>query len=311
MSLTKKLVSEDEENLINTEQQYESSDSSTVDDNKDLDDDESVSQSVIVDNEQKIPPTTEDQDTGDVKRRKLSDDYPAQTTFKREEETPIDVINEVFLRSSYPLNKTMEKNVTVGMFEVLNFLPGVMINHHGKHLLFTKDYWNFFCQHTGDLEKNIFEKASGKKTRFRIPGSDIEIDNFKIYGKQYVRLRDYAQNDVKVLLTADELYLLIGVSYPISKYLMQLSQSEFFIRNFLIDTLHFRPLVPLTYTAVDPIIYNRLAEEVEFARYFRNLQREISSLNELMPQASLPPPNEAETSQQPKQDDSTLNETLV
>ena len=49
-----------------------------------------------------------------------------------DEEEPLNVTTGIFLRAMYPLNETMDKTITVGVFKSLNFKPAVLINQCGK-----------------------------------------------------------------------------------------------------------------------------------------------------------------------------------
>lgn len=203
---------------------------------------------------------------------------------RRSEGESLDILTGVYLRIFYPLTKCMAKNIIVGIFEALEYLPGVLINHYGKHILFNMDTWLHFINNINDFEKHLMEKVSGKKTRIRIKDSDIEVDNLKIYGKQYIRLRDFSQHDEKVLLTTDEFYMLNGVSHAVNRYLYQLSLNKSFIQQYLTDAFHNNPLREPIYDSIDSSILNRLPQEVTSHRYVKQFAELLGELAYTQPE---------------------------
>lgn len=203
---------------------------------------------------------------------------PIKVSRRGDNET-LDVLSGIYLSIFYPLTKCMAKNIIVGVFEALGYLPGVLINHYGKHVLFTMDTWMHFINNVNDFEKHLLEKVSGKKTRIRIKDSDIEVDNLKIYGKQYIRLKDFSQHDEKVLLTTDEFYVLNGVSHAINRYLQQLSLNGSYVQKYLIDVIHNNPSVEPVYDDIDSSILNRLPQEVTSHRYVKQFAELLGELS--------------------------------
>lgn len=182
----------------------------------------------------------------------------------RDEEAAIDTVCGVFLRSVYPLDKQFIKSVTVGVFEILDCSPGVMINHFGKTVLFGDKSWGYFTECLDVLDSNLTNNQSGKKTRLMIPGSEIEIDNMKIYGKIYIRIRDGNQQEDKVLITKDEFYVLKALSSPVKRYLDQLKKCEDVVKEYLNRTLSNEVFSShIVFGDLDTYIVNRLPQEVQ------------------------------------------------
>lgn len=205
------------------------------------------------------------------------------------DEQNVDVILDVFVRSMYPLNSNMDKSVTVGVFKSLDFNPAVLINHSGKaSLLFTIDVWDKFTKYISIIESYLYNKLSGRKTAIGFDDSNLEIDNIRLRGTQYVRFRDLSKHNKKILLTLEEFQVLSNLTPVIIRYMQQLTTCGPIIFDYLNSSVNTNPAPPLIYGPVDHSLYNRLPQEVAFYRrtgfFFNKLRSEevkVSPANEL------------------------------
>lgn len=193
---------------------------------------------------------------------------------KREEhEETKDILTGVYVRVVYPLNKIMDKTVTVGVFRSQNFTPGVLINHCGKSsLLFTIDLWNILIQYSVVIETYLFNRLTGKKTKLGFEKSDIEVDNIRIKGIQYVRLRDVTKHLSKILLSPEEFHNLAALAPVVARYLDQLVTYGPVLTHYLSATVQQEPDVRLSCGPIDPSFYNRLPHEVQA---FRSIEQKL------------------------------------
>jgi hypothetical protein len=195
------------------------------------------------------------------------------------DEENMDVILNVFLRSMYPLNLNMDKTITVGVFKSLDFNPGVLINHSGKaSLLLTIDMWDKFTKYISIIEAYLYNNLTGRKTTIGFDDSDLEIDNIRLRGTQFVRFRDLSKHNKKILLTLEEFQVLSNLTPVIIRYMQQLVTYGPIIFDYLNSSVNTNPVVPLIYGPIDPSIYNRLPQEVSFYRktrfFFNKLRSE-------------------------------------
>lgn len=183
------------------------------------------------------------------------------------QEQNMDVILDVFLRSMYPLNLNMDKTITVGVFKSLDFNPAVLINHCGKaSLLLTIDMWDRFTKYVSIIEAYLYNSLTGRKTAIGFDDSDLEIDNIRLRGTQFVRFRDLSKHNKKILLTLEEFQVLSNLTPVLSRYIQQLVTYGPLIFDYLNSSVKTNPVVPLIYGPIDHSIYNRLPQEVSFYR---------------------------------------------
>lgn len=180
--------------------------------------------------------------------------------------TTVQLYTEIFLKIVYPLAGFMEKNILVGVFKSLDFMPGVLLNHTGKSILFNESAWNSFTKHMGLIECYMQNKVCGKKTSIRLSSSDIEVENIKFRNGHCIRFRNLSKHDDKVVLSGEEFFTMINVVPAINRYVRQLWFSSSVIKDYLVDTVNVQPNSPLLYGPVDTSIYNRLPQEVNFYR---------------------------------------------
>lgn len=183
------------------------------------------------------------------------------------DEQNMNVMFDVFLRAMYPLNLNMDKTITVGVFKSLNFNPAVLINHCGKaSLLLTIDMWDKFTRHISIIEAYLYNNLTGRKTAIGFEDSDLEIDNIRLRGTQFVRFRDLSKHNKKILLTLEEFQVLSNLTPVIIRYMQQLVTYAPLIFDYLNSSVNTNPVVPLIYGPIDHSIYNRLPQEVSFYR---------------------------------------------
>lgn len=214
-------------------------------------------------------------DGKDQRKRKRCD--------QENDEQNMDVILDVFLRTMYPLNSNMDKTITVGVFKSLNFNPAVIINHCGKaSLLLTIDMWDKFTKHVSIIEAYLYNSLTGRKTAIGFNDSDLEIDNIRLRGTQFVRFRDLSEHNKKILLTLEEFQVLSNLTPVIIRYIQQLVAYGPLIFDYLNSSVNTNPVVPLIYGPIDHSIYNRLPQEVSFYRrtgfFFHKLRSEGSKI---------------------------------
>lgn len=181
----------------------------------------------------------------------------------KEDEDTFDLTINIFLRSMYPLNENMDKTVTVGIFKSLNFKPAVLLNQCGKSsLLLAAHTWDRFTKYISIIEAYLYNNLSGKKTAIGFDDSDIEVDNIRLRGVQYVRFRDLSKHNKKILLTFEEFHVLSSLTPAIVRYIEQLVAYSPIIIDYLNSSINKNPGVPLIYGPIDNSIYNRLPQEV-------------------------------------------------
>lgn len=177
------------------------------------------------------------------------------------------VLLDVFLRAMYPLNDSMDKTITVGVFKSLNFKPAVLLNQCGKScFLFTAEMWDKLTKFLSIIEAYLYNKITGRKTAIGFDNADLEIDSIRLRGQQYIRFRDMSKHNRKILLTFEEFQVLSNLTPVIIRYLQQLITYSPIISDYLYISVHSDPVVPLIYGPVDHSIYNRLPQEVSFYR---------------------------------------------
>lgn len=198
-----------------------------------------------------------------------------------------DVLLDVFLRLMYPLSLNMDKTITVGVFKSLDFNPAVLINHCGKtSLLLSIDMWDKFTKHSSIIEAYLYNNLTGRKTAIGFDDSDLEIDNIRLRGTQFVRFRDLSKHNKKILLTLEEFQVLSNLTPIINRYMQQLVTFGPVIFDSLNTSINTNPVVPLIYGPIDQSIYNRLPQEVSFYRrtgFFFNKTRSDLSKSKISP----------------------------
>lgn len=187
-----------------------------------------------------------------------------------ENETPIYLLTEVFLRVIYPLSSYVSKNIAVGIFKSWEYKPAVVISHCDKQIVMSENTWNSLKDYLNLIECYLRNKVFGRKTSVRLASSDIEVDNIKSRGDQCVRFRDLTNHDVKVQLTLEEFHMLTGVAPAIDRYIQQLISCEPMIKDYLLDAIENSSDCPLIYGPVDSSIYNRLPQEVNLYRHMKS-----------------------------------------
>lgn len=199
-----------------------------------------------------------------------------------QEEDNKDILSDVFLRSMYPLNDTIEKTITVGIFKSMNFKPAVLLSQCGKiSLLLTLEMWDRFTKYEPIIEAYLYNNLTGRKTTMGFDDSDIEIDSVRIRGTQFVRFRDLSKHNKKILLTFEEFHVLSNLIPAVDRYIQQLNTCYPIIFDYLNSSINTNPVLPLIYGPIDPSIYNRLPQEVSFYRkielFFRRMQNDKNS----------------------------------
>ena len=96
--------------------------------------------------------------------------------------------------------------------------------------------------------------------------SDLEIDNIRLRGTQYVRFRDLSKYNKKILMTSDEFHTLSYLTPTIIRYLQQLVTNSSIIIDYLDSCMIKNPTLPLLFGPLDAAIYNRLPQEVSLYR---------------------------------------------
>lgn len=204
-----------------------------------------------------------------------NDDIPKKKRLPKrklkEIEAPLYFSTEVFLQIIYPLSMCLSKNIAVGIFKSLDFMPAVLINHGLKQILFTEKSWNSLNTYLHLIECYTITHTYGKKTNVSISNCDIEVDNLKIRGQQIVRFKNVTKHDEKVLLSIDEFQMLVGVVPAINRYMKQLNIALPIVKDYLDDTIEQHGNVPLLSGPVDVSIYNRLPQEVHLYRHIKAL----------------------------------------
>lgn len=219
----------------------------------------------------------DDDNSTDVKRKRQGE----------QDEDNIDVLTGIYLRNMYPLNKAMDRTVSVGLFESLDFQPAVLLNHSTKSsILFPIEAWDDLTQYIGIIYAFLQNNLSGKKTAINIQNSDIEVDSMRLKGNLFVRFRNLAKHQKKILLSPDEFYVLLSLAPAITRYIHQLVTYENLISNYLKEALLITPAPQLTYGELDATIYNKLPHEVVGYRQIHHhhflaiSQSEIATTNE-------------------------------
>lgn len=189
----------------------------------------------------------------------------------------VDVLLDVFLRSMYPLNDTIEKTITVGVFKSLNFKPAVLLSHCGKtSLVLLMEMWDKFTKYAPIIESYLFNNITGRKTAIGFENSDIEIETIRLRGFLYVKFRDLSKHNKKILLTFEEFQVLSNLIPAINRYSHQLATYGAIIFDYLNSSINTSPVIPVIYGPIDQAIYNRLPEEVSFYRRTTWLFKKIS-----------------------------------
>lgn len=229
--------------------------------------------------------TDEYREDTDKKTKEIKDELSEFLTFRDndsrkrkrcEDEENMNSISDIFLRYMHPLNKIMDKTVTIGVFKSLNFKPAVLLNQCGKpSMLFTIETWDKFTKYESIIEAYLFNNLTGRKTAIGFENSDLEVDSIRHRGSQYVRFRELTKYK-KILLNFEEFHTLCNLTPAINRYMHQLVTYGSIILDYLNNTINSNPSLPIIYGPIDNSIYNRLPQEVSFYRktdfFYRRLQ---------------------------------------
>lgn len=195
--------------------------------------------------------------------------------YDEDDEDNKDILTGIYLRSMYPLSKAIDKTVTVGVFQSLDFQPAVLLNHCTKaSILFSVEVWDNFTKYCSIVETFLQSNLTGKKTSIVLHDSDIEVDNVRLRGSQFVRFRNLTKHHKKILLSNDEFYVLSNLVPAITRYVHQLVTYGSLVSNYLNAALLNKPPPKLMYGSLDATIYNKLPHEVEC---FRRIERSLNS----------------------------------
>lgn len=213
---------------------------------------------------------TEDKNTENKENTPVSRKPNKRKRRDDENEAPLYLLTEVFLRVIYPLSSYLSKNIAVGISKSHDYKPVVIISHCDKQILLSENTWNSLKNYLNLIECYLLNNVFGRKTSVRLASSDIEVDNIKSRGDQCVRFRDLTKHDVKVQLTLDEFHMLTGVAPAIDRYIQQLNSCEPMVRDYLWNAIEISSDSPLIYGPVDSSIYNRLPQEVNLYRHMKS-----------------------------------------
>lgn len=183
-------------------------------------------------------------------------------------------LTEVFLRLIYPLTSCLSKNIIIGIFRSENYKPLVQLQHANVKLTFNENAWLSFNSYLHLITCYFKNKIYGKKTNIILSNCDITIDNIKNKGEQTVRFKHSNNHVEKILLTEKEFQLLIGCIPAINKYLNQLKLSEKIIKNYLteaVDNIDDNQILSLP---TDMSIFNRLPQEAHLFRHMKSISAE-------------------------------------
>lgn len=217
--------------------------------------------------------TKESVDTITIVEKEDEEDSEEKTTPKTRRKRKLktdgslDTLNEDFLKVHYPISSCLNKNVSAGISKQDNFEPSVVISQNAKRIVLNETSWESFNKYLKLIECYLSNRVHGKKTTVVLDQSDIEVENVKMRGLQYVKFKDGTKHDEKVVLSPEEFDTLVLVVPVINRYMKQLRLSLPMIKDYLNDTLE--SATPLLYGPVDVSIYNRLPQEVYL---FRNMK---------------------------------------
>ncbi len=191
---------------------------------------------------------------------------------EEDDEDTKDILTGIYLRTMYPLSKAMDKTVTAGVFQSLNFQPAVLLNHCTKSsIMFSIEVWDNFTKYCNIIHTFLENNLTGKKTSIILHDSDIEVDNIRLRGCQLVRFRNLSKHHKKIILSHDEFYVLSNLVPAITRYLHQLVTYENLVSDYLKAAVLKTPSPQLVYGSIDASIYNKLPHEVDGYRRINKL----------------------------------------
>lgn len=179
---------------------------------------------------------------------------------KLKDDPTLDTLTEEFLNLYYPISKCLSKQISIGISNADNCTPMVTLRQGTKKVKFCEKAWESFNKYLNLIECYLTNRVNGKKTNIVLDHSDIEVENIKMRGDQYVKFRDVTKHEEKITLSPDEFEMLVTVAPAINRYMKQLKLALPMIKDYLRDTLE--SVTPLLYGPVDVSIYNRLPQEV-------------------------------------------------
>lgn len=202
-----------------------------------------------------------------------------QTKRKKEEdeedEDTVDVLTGIYLRTMYPLNRALDKTVTIGLFRSLDFQPAVLLSHSTRtSIMFSIDVWDNFTKYCPIVGTFLKNNLTGKKTSIVLHDSDIEVDSLRLRSCQFIRFRNLSKHHKKILLSRDEFCVLSNLVPAISRYINQLVRYEPCVVSYLKAAVLNTPAPMLMYGSVDTTFYNKLPQEVEG---YRNIDEVLTS----------------------------------
>ena len=204
----------------------------------------------------------------------------SKSTLKRkrkpENDVPLNILTDIFLRIVYPISRCMTKGIAVGLVKELGYTPNAILNQGPKMLFFSDAAWDSFLKHLHLIECYLAKNMFGKKTAVRLLECDIEIDILKCRGEHQVRIRDLTKHDDKIQLTPEEFYILSCAASPITRYMKQLVFSNAVVKDYLVDATEQHSDAQILYAPIDTCIFNRIPYEVEMWRCLKEYEQKVN-----------------------------------
>ncbi|WP_221935973.1 hypothetical protein, partial [Klebsiella pneumoniae] len=177
----------------------------------------------------------------------------------------------------YPLGENMDKTLTVGVFKSMDFKPALLLNHCAKtSITLTIQCWDTFTRYVPIIEACLNNNITGKKTSLGFYNSDIEVDNVRLRGSIYVRIRDLSKHNKSIHLSFEEFHVLASITPVITRYIHQLIAYSPLISEYLTDSVLKHAVSPLIYEPIHSI-YNKLLQEVACYRVIEHLKNKWRS----------------------------------
>lgn len=194
---------------------------------------------------------------------------------EEDDEDAKDILTGIYLRTMYPLNKSIDKTVTVGSFQSLSFQPAVLLNHASKSsLLFPAGVWEEFTKYCEHIATCLQNNLTGKKTSIMLLNSDIEVDIIRLRGSQFVRFRNLSKHQKKINLSCEEFHILSNLVPAVTRYLQQLVTYDNLVEKYLKAAVLKSPPPQVTYGSLDVAFYNKLPFEVDCYRRINQIVNE-------------------------------------
>jgi hypothetical protein len=198
---------------------------------------------------------------------------PLKRKRKPEDEIPINILTDIFLRILYPISRCMSKGLSAGLVKELDYAPNVILNHGPKMLFFSDGAWESFLKHLHLIECYLEKNMFGKKTAIRLLECDIEIDILKHRGEHQVRIRDLTKHEDKIQLSREEFFIFSSATSPVTRYMKQLVFSSSVLKEYLVDAMERHPDALLLYSPIDTSLFNRLPYEVLMWRSLKDYEK--------------------------------------